>query len=354
MKLKHLLLLLAKWSGLFALSRRATSDRLRILAYHGINTTSPQFGNFLFMSAEKFADRMALLSKWGYPVISLDDAWPPTTAQPWPPGATVITIDDGWQSTYQYMAPILRRHGFPATIYLTTYYCVNQLPVAEVALSYALSLPHQEIRLEVPDYAFGPFILSDDAERARAKTAAKLKLKEISSEQARQQFVQQIYQVVGLDFGSLQENRNFHLMNTAEVQDTANSNLTFEMHTHRHSIAYAGKLTLREELTDNAALIEEVTGRRPRHFCYPDGLVDECADEALREFNVISATTTRMGIVRPGTPDYSLPRIMDGEDISSLEFEAELSGFMQLVRELLLPEKHKQVPMAKSQIARDV
>ena len=347
MKLKHLLLLLAKWTGLFALSRRATSGRLRILAYHGINTTSPPFGNFLFMSAEKFADRMALLSKWGYPVIPLDDAWPPTAEKPWPPGATVITIDDGWQSTYQYMAPILRRHGFPATIFLTTYYCVNQLPVAEVALSYALSTADRDTRLEVPDYAFGPFILSDDANRALAKNAAKLKLKEIHSEQTRQNFVQQVYQAVGLDFSSIERNRNFHLMSPTEVQESTNSNLTFEMHTHRHAIAHTGKLTLREELTENAQLIEEFTGRRPKHFCFPDGLVDERADEALREFNVLSATTTSMGTVRPDSSDYSLSRIMDGENISSLEFEAELSGFMQLVRELLFPLKPKQFSTAK-------
>ena len=32
----------------------------------------------------------------------------------------VITIDDGYESTYRHAFPILKRHGFPATVFVYT------------------------------------------------------------------------------------------------------------------------------------------------------------------------------------------------------------------------------------------
>jgi hypothetical protein len=48
----------------------------------------------------------------------------------------------------------------------------------------------------------------------------------------------------------------------------------------------------------------------------------------------VSATTTDIGLVAADSPPYALPRILDGQDITDLEFEAELCGFMQLLRRL--------------------
>jgi peptidoglycan/xylan/chitin deacetylase (PgdA/CDA1 family) len=36
--------------------------------------------------------------------------------------ATVVTIDDGWYGTYKFMGPILKEHGFQATLYIASYY----------------------------------------------------------------------------------------------------------------------------------------------------------------------------------------------------------------------------------------
>ena len=65
---------LAKAFGLFALSRWLTRRGLRILCYHGIWLGEGHYGNFLFMSPEVFAGRMAFLSHAGHPVLSLEEA----------------------------------------------------------------------------------------------------------------------------------------------------------------------------------------------------------------------------------------------------------------------------------------
>ena len=56
---------LAKALGLFALSRWLTRRGLRILCYHGIWLGEGHYGNFLFMSPEVFAGRMAFLTPAG-------------------------------------------------------------------------------------------------------------------------------------------------------------------------------------------------------------------------------------------------------------------------------------------------
>jgi peptidoglycan/xylan/chitin deacetylase (PgdA/CDA1 family) len=38
--------------------------------------------------------------------------------EPLPKKTVVITIDDGYKSTYQVAYPVLKKHGFPATVYL--------------------------------------------------------------------------------------------------------------------------------------------------------------------------------------------------------------------------------------------
>jgi len=50
---------------------------------------------------------------------------------------------------------------------------------------------------------------------------------------------------------------------------------------------------------------------------------------------VRSATTTKISLVTGDADRLQLPRIVDGEGVSALDFEAELSGFKSLVRRLL-------------------
>jgi glycosyltransferase A (GT-A) superfamily protein (DUF2064 family) len=49
---------------------------------------------------------------------------------------------------------------------------------------------------------------------------------------------------------------------------------------------------------------------------------------------VVSATTAVRAIARKGMNPYLLPRLPDGEQVTDIEFEAELSGFADSVRRL--------------------
>ena len=49
---------------------------------------------------------------------------------------------------------------------------------------------------------------------------------------------------------------------------------------------------------------------------------------------VKSATTIEPGLNYPDTPRFALRRLMDGHPVSDIEFEAEMTGFMEIVRAL--------------------
>ena len=133
------ILALARLLGLNAASRRLTRGSLRILAYHGLWTTRGfQFGDKLFMSPEQFEARMAWPARSNYPVLALDEAVERLAADTLPDRAVVITIDDGWSSTYTHMRPVLETLALPATVYVSTAFVEAERPVRIVATRYVI------------------------------------------------------------------------------------------------------------------------------------------------------------------------------------------------------------------------
>lgn len=88
-----------------------------ILCYH-------RFGNGggkMTISAAAFAQQLDWLARNGYRVIPLADlAGFLQGRQALPQRSVVITIDDGYESVHRIALPLLRKHGFPATLFAYT------------------------------------------------------------------------------------------------------------------------------------------------------------------------------------------------------------------------------------------
>ena len=90
---------------------------ITILCYHRFG---PRPSN-LTVTPAAFEAQMAYLATNGYTVVPLDRL--PAILEgrePMPRKAVAITIDDGYRSTYEVAYPVLRRHKFPATVFLYT------------------------------------------------------------------------------------------------------------------------------------------------------------------------------------------------------------------------------------------
>jgi len=86
-----------------------------ILCYHRFGAKASK----LTVTPAAFAAQMGYLAKNGYHVIPLAriDEFLAGRA-PLPRKSVIVTIDDGYRSTFDVAFPILKQHGFPATIFL--------------------------------------------------------------------------------------------------------------------------------------------------------------------------------------------------------------------------------------------
>ena len=335
MNLKTLVLWAARTSGLFALSRLVTRHHLRILCYHGIWLgPEPHYGDCLFMSVDRFNQRMDLLARNGYRVISLQQGCAALAKGNVGPRDVVITIDDGWVGTYLHMLPSLEKHGFPATLYVTTEKVVEQEPVLYVLAAFLAERATREPDLQrvfpeqAPHRRSTEQLMRDIASRIVSQPTAS----------ARRAETQRIAALLGIDFADLEASRAFMLMKPDEIQDAHKRGLDIQLHTHSHRMHGFEHEPLRSELDlnrDLLARILQIAPARLRHFCYPSGLYQPELFPVLKSSNIESATTTEFGLNPPGSAEpYALKRILDCESLSDIELEARLSGFWSLVSKL--------------------
>ena len=89
-----------------------------VLSYHDL---SPDESKEMTVSQAMFEQQMGLLREKGYRVISMDQLFDFLEYKASiPPKSVVITIDDGWFSAYEIAFPILKKYGYPATLFVYT------------------------------------------------------------------------------------------------------------------------------------------------------------------------------------------------------------------------------------------
>jgi len=88
-----------------------------ILTYH--NFTKGESSSYAINIVE-FEKQIDYLATHNYSVISLSELLKSSRDSQLPPKPVVITIDDGFKSTYTLAYPILKKYNFPATFFLYT------------------------------------------------------------------------------------------------------------------------------------------------------------------------------------------------------------------------------------------
>ncbi len=88
-----------------------------ILAYHNFTKNE---GSSYDVNIIEFEKQMDYLAAHNYSVISLSELLKGLKTGQLPPKSIVITIDDGFKSTYTLAYPVLKKYNFPATLFLYT------------------------------------------------------------------------------------------------------------------------------------------------------------------------------------------------------------------------------------------
>jgi peptidoglycan/xylan/chitin deacetylase (PgdA/CDA1 family) len=340
--LKQVFLYLSKQLGLFNLARYMTRRGLRILCYHGTTLEDESvFRPKLFIEPVIFQKRLEFLRVQGYPILSLEDALARLDRGELPDCATVITIDDGYYSTYKCACALLHKFSFPATIYITTYYCTKENPVFRLSIQYILwktKKTHLELAHLLPSLS-GKFSLRDTKEKNEVGEKLIQFGEEKCDEQQRMNLAKRLGDLLEIDFEHIRESRILSLMNKEEIQSLAARGLDIQLHTHRHHLPL-DEIRAKKEILDNKTVLEPLVGKHLQHLCYPSGIWSQELWPWLTNVGIQSAMTCEAGLNYPETPKLGLKRFLDGAYITQIEFEAELAGYSELLRHMRSGLKH--------------
>ena len=92
-----------------------------ILMYHSVATEPSDATRALSVAPEAFAEQLALLADQGFTPVNtarLATSW--RAGAPLPPRPVLITFDDGYEGVHRHALPVLAKHGFAATLFVST------------------------------------------------------------------------------------------------------------------------------------------------------------------------------------------------------------------------------------------
>lgn len=319
----------------FIAGSRWRARRLLILCYHGVSMRDEHVWNGrLFASPEFMRRRFEILRDGGYRVLPLGEAVAALRNGTLPSRAVSITFDDGFHNFYSKAVPLLEEFGFPATNYVSSYYCLHQRPVPNVAMRYLLwrmgdrVLPPGTLPGQVVPIHCGNPVQREKWVQILIKTPRVV----AGGEEAQQAQLADVARRLGIDFNEILREKLFHLMTPEEVTQTAKRGFDIQLHTHRHRTPRDRTAFVRE-ITENRQLLEEMSGRPAKHFCYPSGDVDMMFLPWLRETGVETATTTGEAGLASATDDpLLLPRFVDTMAQPESMFRGWLSGAGTVLR----------------------
>ena len=334
--LKTLFWTISKCCGLFALARYVTRKRLRILCYHGFSLADEDaFRPGLFIKPETLQRRMQYLSDKGFPVLDLEQALTLQKQDALPACATIIVVDDGFYATYSQALKIWQQFSFPVTVYVTSYYVVHAHPIFRLAVQYmfwktakttlnlkSLGIPNHHMSVTHADKATFERSMWNIIEYAEIKC----------SEEQRITLLADLGKLLEVDYAEIDRKRLFHLMTPSQIQEMVQNGVDIQLHTHRHHLP-VDKEQLHREIADNREVLEPLVGKPLHHFCYPSGIWAEEHFSFLEAEDIRSATTCDPGLNDEETPLLALNRFLDGENISQIDFEAEMSGYKEILRQ---------------------
>lgn len=308
--------------------------RLLILCYHGVSIQDEhEWDPQLFVSPSFLRRRFEILRRTGCNVLPLGKAVQSLKSNSLPPRSVVLTFDDGFHNFYTAAVPLLEEYGYPATNYISSYYCVHQRPILQLALRYLLwrastrvlkagTLPRQSDQVNLDIGREAQLLYENLLDQVR----------NIPHERGEQQaWLRDISDRLGVSWERIEKDRLFHLMTADELADIAARGFDIQLHTHRHRTP-RDKQMFCSEVSENRLFLEQQTKRPTLHFCYPSGDVDQLFLPWLREMGVETATTGVAGLACRKSDTLLLPRYVDTMIQTETVFESWLSGASEIMR----------------------
>jgi len=322
-------------SGVFTLvaNSRWRQERLLILCYHGISLEDEHLWRpRLYVEPQKMEQRLECLKKGKFSILPLGEALQQLRSESLPPRSVALTFDDGTYDFFRQAYPLLRSYGFPANVYQTTYYTALQRPVCNLICSYMLWKMRCDVIADVEGLGLpGPLDLRTDASRGTiVRGLLAIADRENKTGLQRDELAARLARVLKIDYAELKAKRILQLMNYSELQEISRNGVDVQLHTHRHRTP-EDEVLFRKEIQDNRSTLQKLIPTPLVHFCYPSGVYATSFLPWLQKEQVVSATTCDTGLAERQTESLLLPRFVDQQTRTQIEFESWVTGVGDLL-----------------------
>jgi len=264
----------------------------------------------LDLSAGELEAVVCYLRKEGYRPVTLEDICLRRELDRQPGEKRVaITFDDGYAGNLRVAQPVLRRHGAPFTVYVTTGFMDREVHVWWYALERLLAaVDHVNFEYAARAHAY---TTATRAQKIHAYQDISALLRE-AQPPAADQLLEQLF---GGNGRELRELADDDLLTPEQVRALSRDPLvTIGAHTVSHPVLrMLADDDSRREIHACRERLEAVTGEPVRHFAYPFGnraAFGPREERFVRESGYATATTTCARQVAPTDPPTALPRIM--------------------------------------------
>lgn len=323
--------------GVLRLWRWRHRHAVLILTVHGVVDEGAPAGTWRPLRQRLGAARLdACLTalKSVYTFVPLDEAVDMLAGRrPLVPYAMALTFDDGYRTQVSAVAPVLRRHGVPATVFISTGPVVSRTPFWFDRLDYALQHAVHGARQAVIG---GQPLTIDASERERLATTY-AELRSLAKAPVRDDremnreldgLAEQLERECGHALSTVFEADPWSSLLTVDEIRHTEPPITFGSHTVDHwRVHRLDRDAVVAQLAGSKADLEAWTGRPCRVFCYPDGGVSADAAGLVRACGYDAAVTADHGVNRQGDDLMYLRRIDLPLSGSVAELLAEVSGF---------------------------
>jgi peptidoglycan/xylan/chitin deacetylase (PgdA/CDA1 family) len=263
------------------------AHRLTVLAYHRIiDWRAPDFKDYepvVSASPELFAQEMAFVAE-NFNVIDLE------TLQgylfddkPLPERPLLITFDDGYLDNYQNAYPILKKHAFPAVIFLVSSRMDNPVRLWWDECGYCFRFT-KKTSATLP--LIGEHSLASPEEKKAAREQLMRRLKQIP-EEAKQEAMRALREALAVEPDKTQ-----HFMSWGQVREIVANGISCQPHTVNHPIMT--RISFEEQkrqLAESRARIIDETGQKADAFAIPNGTPADYSKDTLRALRETGYTT---------------------------------------------------------------
>lgn len=256
-----------------------------------------------------------------------------------PERAVAITFDDGFRNVLTEAAPVLKRLGLPATLFITTDFVFQGEMLWPDRLLAALELtrePRLEVEIAGERRAFD---LTARAGKLQADRAINAECKRLAQTE-RLALVQRVTDGLGVSASALSSAWDgFRPIDPDEMRLLPGAGITVGAHTCSHPIlALLSAADQARELSESKRRIESVTGVRCDEFAYPNGGPGDFSAQTKRsamDAGYRCAFTTIKRRVTAADDRFEIPRCTLTHNRTTLaEFAAELGGLPGALRAL--------------------